>query len=243
MPNAVRIAMFSGPRTISTTMMRAFENRPDTAVFDEPFYACYLKASGAPHPMRAETLAAQPAEWAAVVEQLKAPLPGGATIAFEKHIAFHFIAGAPLDWIWDRRVFLLIRDPRAMAASYSNKYEDVAPIAASFDVMRRIHDDCAASGAPCPVVDAADILRAPEATLGVLCAALGIAFSPAMLAWPAGPRPSDGVWAPHWYDAVRASTGFRPYVEKEVALPADLEAVAEACRTQYVFFRRRRLTP
>lgn len=244
MPDAVRIAMFSGPRNISTAMMRAFENRPDTAVRDEPFYACYLKASGARHPMRDEVLAAHPTDWRVVAAMLDAPPPGGEAISFEKHIAFHFADGAiPLDWIGDARVFLLMRDPRAMAASYKNKYDDVAPIAQSFQVMRRIYDDCAARGTPCPIIDAADVLRAPKPALKALCAALGISFTSAMLSWPAGPRASDGVWAPHWYDAVRASTGFRPYAEKEIVLPPALEAVAEACGAEYAFFYERRLKP
>lgn len=243
MPDAVRIAMFSGPRNISTAMMRAFENRSDAVVVDEPFYACYLKASGANHPMREAVLAAQPTDWRTVAAELNAPPPGGKTISFEKHIAFHFDDALPLDWVGDARVFLLIRDPRAMAASYKNKYDDVAPISASYKVMRRLYDDCASRGAPCPIVDAADILRASASALKALCSALGVSFSPTMLSWPAGPRDSDGVWAPHWYDAVRASTGFRPYAERQIVLPPALEAVAEACRTEYAFFYERRLKP
>lgn len=248
MPEAVRIAMFSGPRNISTAMMRAFENRPDTAVRDEPFYACYLEASGARHPMREETLRSQPTDWRTVAASLDASPdalpPGGETVSFEKHIAFHF-AGAdiPLDWICKARVFLLIRDPRAMAASYRNKYEGVAPIARSFAVMRRIFNDCAARGAPCPIIEAFDVLSDPAGMLAALCASLDIPFTEKMLSWPAGPRVSDGVWAPHWYDAVRASTGFRPYVEKKIVLPAELEAVADECRTEYAFFHERRLRP
>ncbi len=241
MPNAVRIAMFSGPRNISTTLMRSFENRPDTVVFDEPFYACYLKESGAPHPMRDAVLAAQPVEWAKVIKQLEAPPPQGASISFQKHIAFHFTGDAPLDWVKGARIFILIRDPRAMVASYKNKYDDVAPIMDSFGIQRRIYNECLARGAPCPIVDARDILQQPKAMLRALCKELDIAFTDEMLAWPAGRRAADGVWAPHWYDAVEASTGFRPYRESDIALPPDLEAVAEACRSNYEFFHKRRL--
>lgn len=234
------IAMFSGPRNISTTMMRAFENRPDTAVFDEPFYACYLKDSGAAHPMREDILAAQSADWSAIAASLREAEPTGERIQFQKNIAFHFAGGAPLDWIDGARVFHLIRDPRAMVASYAKKYADVSPIVDSY-LMQRAIDERA--GGDCPVVDAADTLRNPEGVLRALCNALGVGFDSAMLSWPAGPRDSDGVWAPHWYDAVWASTGFKPYVEKPIDLSPALEDAAAACMADYEFFHRRRLIP
>lgn len=234
--------MFSGPRNISTTMMRSFENRPDTAVFDEPFYAWYLKESGAPHPMRAETLAAQPSAWNDVVDWLAAPLPGGATISFQKHIAFHFADAPPLDWLDGARVMMLIRDPAAMVASYKNKYDDVAPIIDSFKIQRRIYEALAERGAPCPIVDARDVLTDPAGMLRALCAALGIPYSDSMLSWPAGPRDSDGAWGPHWYDAVIASTGFNLYRERTIELPPPLRDIADACRDDYAFFHELRLT-
>ena len=237
----IRIAMFSGPRNISTTMMRAFENRPDTVVSDEPFYACYLKESGAPHPMRADIMAAMPTDRREVAAQLTAAPPEGAAISFEKHIAFHFANGAPLDWLDGARVIHLIRDPRAMIASYRNKYGDAAPIIDSLKVQRRLYEEAQARGAPGPVVASEDIQRDPAGVLTALCAALGIPFTDKMLSWPAGPRDSDGVWAAHWYDAVLSSTGFRPYREKTVNLSTDLEAFAEACRPDYEFFHSRRL--
>ncbi len=230
------IAMFSGPRNISTTMMRAFENRPDTVVLDEPFYACYLKESGAAHPMREAVLAAQSDDWSDVAKQLEAARNDN--IQFQKNIAFHFAGDAPLGWIDGARVFHLIRDPRAMVASYAKKYDDVAPIAESYRVQREVD---ARAGGDCPVVDAADVLKNPEGMLRALCAALGIAFHPAMLSWPAGPRESDGVWAPHWYDAVRASTGFKPYEERTIELTPAQEAAADACMKDYKFFYDRRI--
>ncbi len=232
------IAMFSGPRNISTTVMRAFENRADTAVLDEPFYACYLIESGAPHPMRDEILRAQPHRWTDVVDALTAPAPGGEPIRFQKHIAFHFAGGAPLDWLKGARIFHLIRDPRAMVASYANKYDDLAPIIDSYR-MQRIIDERA--GGACPVVDARDILLNPDAMLQKLCAALDIEFDDAMLSWPAGKRDTDGVWADHWYDAVASSTGFKPYKEQLLDLTPAQEDVAAKCMADYDFFHNRRI--
>ncbi len=240
MSKNIRIAMFSGPRNISTTLMRAFENRPDTRVIDEPFYACYLKETGADHPMREAVLASQPTVWQDVVSNLGAH-SHSENVVFEKHIAFHFVDGAPLDWVKDTRAFILIRDPCAMVASYKNKYDDVSPIIESFKIQRHIYDGCIARDVPCPVVDASDILNQPSAMIHILCANLRIPFSPTMLSWPEGPRETDGVWAAHWYDAVQTSTGFRQFRETAPSLSADLEAVAEKCRPDYEFFHKRRI--
>lgn len=241
--NAIRIAMWSGPRNISTTMMRSFENRPDTVVVDEPFYASYLKATGADHPHRAEILAAQPTQWRAVVAQLQRPLPAGKSIQFEKHIAYHYPDDEPLDWLLDHRTFLLVRDPRLMVASFAKKSGDVAPIVDSYAVARRIYTFLGEKSLPCPVVDAADVLGDPPGMMRSLCEALDIPFTEKMLAWPAGPRDTDGVWAPHWYDAVIASTGFRQPVEKPVDLSPALERMAAAAADDYRFLASCRLRP
>lgn len=242
---AVRIAMWSGPRNISTTMMRAFDNRADTAVVDEPFYAAYLLASGADHPYRNETLAAQPLTVPAVLRALARPLSEfgkpDAHALFLKIIAYHLPDDADLAFALGWRNFLLIRDPARMIASYLAKKGDVAPVVRSYAVSRRLHALLTERGLPCPVVDAADILADPPGILSRLCAALGVDFSPAMLRWPAGPRESDGPWAPHWYDAVRASTGFGPPVETSVSLSDDARRAAASCRQDYDFLHERRL--
>ncbi|MGF1453864.1 MAG: HAD family hydrolase [Alphaproteobacteria bacterium] len=232
---AIRIGMWAGPRNISTTMMRSFGNRPDTAVADEPFYAYYLRKSGADHPMRDAILGALPQTFQGVVDMLNGPVPKGRSIYFHKHIAYHASAkeDLPLDWIDGQRTFILIRDPRAMVASYAQKHDDVGPILASLDVKARIMDHLAAKGLPCPIVDAADVLRAPEPTLRILCKALDIPFLEEMLSWPAGPCDGDGVWGDHWYDTVRQSTGFMPLKEEPVDLTPDLDALAQTCMERY----------
>lgn len=238
----VRISMWSGPRNISTTMMRSFEARGDCTVVDEPFYGCYLKSSGADHPYRAETLAALPTEWSEARAALAAPLPRGKTMRFAKHIAYHYPDEEPLDWLGEERNFILIRDPQAMVASFARKYDDIAPIVDSYRVCRRIHAFCKSAGLACPVVDAADILADPPGALAALCAALDIPYTDRMLSWPAGPRASDGPWAPHWYDAVNASTGFIKPPGAIVGLTPDHHRLAELAAPDYQYFQERRLT-
>ncbi len=232
----IRICMWSGPRNISTAMMRSFENRPDCAVSDEPFYAAYLAETGLDHPMRDEVLASQPTDWRAVAAALAGPAPGGAKVWYQKHMTHHMLDGFGLDWADGAVNAFLIRDPARVLASYVVKRGEVTLADIGVERQRELFErEADRLGAPPPVVEGRDVLADPAATLGRLCAALGVAFDPAMLAWPAGPRDSDGVWAPAWYDAVERSTGFGPPPDETAppALTDDLRRIAEAARPHY----------
>lgn len=236
----VTISMWSGPRNISTTMMRSFAARRDFAALDEPFYAVYLKQSGADHPYRDETLAAYPSDMNGVLDWISEQ--NSLPYLFLKNIAYH-AEGWDLGFAEAHRNFILIRDPRAMVASFSIKMADAAPIAASYAVARALRDRLADKNIDCPVVDGADILAAPELMLTVLCVALGIGFDPAMLSWLPGARAYDGPWGPHWYDAVRASTGFNRPVDKPLVLSAEQEKVAAAAMVDFLALHEVRLRP
>lgn len=201
-----RIAMWSGPRNISTAMMRSFGNRPDCRVVDEPFYAAYLARTGLDHPMREAVLASQPQDWRAVVADLDA-LAG--PVVYEKHMTHHMLPGFGLDWAAGRANAFLIRDPAEVLASYTVKRSEVTLDDIGVVRQRELFDrEADRLGRAPPVVRGADVLADPRGMLSALCEALGIPFDEAMLRWPAGPRDSDGVWAPAWYDAVERSTGF-----------------------------------
>jgi hypothetical protein len=239
---AIRIAMWSGPRNISTAMMRSFENREDTAVSDEPFYAAYLAVSGADHPMRAESLASQPTDPRLVAEALEGPAPEGAPIWYQKHMTHHMLPGFPTDWMASCRNAFLIRDPDYVVASYAKTRPDVTlddlGFSRQWDLFAREADRL---GHAPPVIDAADVLADPRSALGALCAALGIPFSEKMLTWPAGPRASDGAWAPAWYASVEASTGFSPPSTARPPLPPNLGLLAQAGRHFYEKLRAHRV--
>lgn len=245
----VRIAMWSGPRNISTAMMRAFENRPDTVVWDEPFYAAELAASGRDHPMRDDVIAAGPTDPDAVVARLLGPLACAdkpdAVVFYQKHMTHHMLPRFQRDWI-DRVISaFLIREPERVLASYTKAWEDVSLEAIGVPQQREIFDRVADRlGAAPPVVDTADVLADPAGVLEALCERLGIEFLPAMLSWPPGRRESDGVWAPVWYANVERSTGFGPAETRPLpVLEGGLARIADAARPDYERLRRYRLLP
>jgi hypothetical protein len=235
MAAGTRIAMWSGPRNISTAMMRSFEARGDTAVTDEPFYSAYLHRTGIDHPLRDEVIASQSIDSREVAAALLGPVPGDKPIWYQKHMTLHLLEGFERDWMSQVLNAFLIRDPSAVLASYAAKRTHVTLADLGFVQQRRLFErEAERLGVPPPVVDAADILANPARTLERLCQALGIAYTPSMLGWPAGPRPADGIWAPAWYQSVERSTGFQARgVETAVVLPPPLQRLADEAQPHY----------
>jgi Sulfotransferase domain len=235
-PEVIRIAMWSGPRNISTAMMRAFENRDDTSVIDEPFYAAYLRETGLDHPMREDVLASQPNDWQDVVDAILGPVPNERPIWYQKHMTHHMLPDFGRGWIDQVISAFLIRRPESVLASYGRKREEVTLRDIGFveqvEIFERVADRL--GDAP-PVIDGADVLANPRRSLARLCEAVGIPFREAMLAWPPGPRATDGVWAPYWYHAVEASTGFaKPKAEAAFEdLPDTFKVIADLARPYY----------
>jgi Sulfotransferase domain len=231
--------MWSGPRTVSTALMRSFGNRPDTVVADEPLYAFYLARTGIDHPGRDEIVASMPTDWRAVLDALAtAPLPAGKSVYYGKHMTHHLLpevdrrALAPLTHAY------LIRDPAELLASYAKVRS--APELDDLGIRQQAEIFDAFPG---PVLDSRDLLAAPEPMLRALCGALRIPFTTAMLSWPPGPRETDGVWGPYWYRRVWESTGFGPASPPPGPLPPHLAPLADRCRPYYERLRARRLTP
>lgn len=232
----MRIAMWSGPRNISTAMMYAFGNRPDFAAWDEPFYAAYLAATGVDHPMREVVLSAHETDPVKVAKACLGSVPGRKRHFYMKHMPFHMVDGFPVDWAKSCVNVHLIRHPARVVASYVEKRENPTMRDIGFTRQTELFELL-----PGPVLDSADIRADPEGMLRKLCDVIGLDFDPAMLAWPAGPKPFDGAWAPHWYGAVHRSTGF---AGPEGALPkveGDLAALVEAAMPHYEAMAARRI--
>ncbi|MCW1918914.1 HAD family hydrolase [Rhodobacter sp. KR11] len=199
--------MWSGPRNLSTAMLYSFAARGDCAVWDEPFYAAYLQATNLPHPMAAEVIAAgepDPQKVATLCTQ-NPPLQ---SLFYQKHMTLHMIPAFDRGFLKDLTNAFLIRHPARVIASYAQKRESPTLADLGFTQQTELFDQVAQmTGAAPPVVDSADIRANPKATLFRLCTRLNIPYTDRMLTWPPGPKPFDGVWAPHWYNAVHASTG------------------------------------
>jgi hypothetical protein len=227
--------MWSGPRNISTAMMRSFEARGDCAVTDEPFYAAYLHRTGIDHPMREAVIASQSREPGEVAAMLTGPVPGAKPLWYQKHMTLHMIEGVDRRWMAQVRNAFLIREPAAVLASYASKRAHVTLADIGFVQQRELFDQEADRlGAAPPVVDAADILGDPGRTLRLLCEALHIPYTASMLQWPRGRRATDGVWAPAWYAAVEDSTGFAAAATREApALSSYHQSLAEQAQPHY----------
>ena len=242
--NPLRIAMWSGPRNISTAMMRAWENRDDCVVWDEPLYGYYLDASGVPHPGAAEIIADQGTDANAIIARCIGDVPGGKNIFYQKHMTLHLLPQLDRAWLASLVNCFLIREPEAVIASYAAVRSDATlddigftQQAELFDYVRHI------SGETPLVIDSREFLLDPRAMLEAICAKLDIEFVPAMLSWPEGARDSDGVWAKHWYDSVWSSTGFAAYREKGYQLSAKDQKISLQARPYYEELYQYRLKP
>ncbi len=230
----LRLAMWSGPRNISTALMRAWENRSDTAVCDEPLYAHYLSVTELEHPGRDEIVATCETDWRRVTSELTGPIPGGKRVYYQKHMAHHLLPHIERDWLDDLTHAFLIRDPREMLTSLIKITPDASlddtGLPQQIELMHWVREK---TGRVPAILDSKDVLDHPRSLLAQLCDHVGVPFEDAMLTWPAGPRATDGIWAKHWYAAVERTTDFQPYRAKPDPVPDDLELVLEACQLLY----------
>lgn len=235
--------MWSGPRNLSTAMMYAFGNRTDCAVVDEPFYAAYLADTGLDHPMRKEILASQAQDPTVVADSLVTEMPEGKPVYYQKHMTHHMTTVTPRSWMRECVNVFLLRHPARVVASYAAKRENPVLEDIGFAQQAALFDDLQAMGQTPVVIDSYDIRQNPETMLRKLCEAIGLPFDPAMLNWPRGGHPSDGVWASHWYGAVHSSTGF---AGPEGALPqlnGSLAGVVEQALPSYQKMAAQKLSP
>jgi hypothetical protein len=229
-----RIAMWSGPRNVSTALMRSFGARPDTLVSDEPLYAAYLQRTGKAHPLAAEIMATHECDWRRVARELTSFAPPGKSIWYQKHMAHHLLPHMERQWLESLTHAFLIREPRAMLASLTRKLSDVTledtGLPQQVELFRSIGRR---AGVTPPVVDSHDLLLDPRAVLFRLCEQLEIPFEEKMLTWKSGPRDTDGCWGDYWYENTRASTGFTAPVQRAVSLSPQHSELCARCEELY----------
>jgi hypothetical protein len=228
--------MWSGPRNISTAMMRSFENRPDTIVEDEPFYAHYLNKTGLNHPMSAEIINSQNLNWIEISNRLCSKIHSNKTVWYQKHMAQHNLENCDLDWTKNLTNCFLIRDPKEVINSYSKKIELHSVNQLGFKQQLELFNFLKENNNSNPpiVINSKDILINPKKTLTQFCNLVGIPFFEEMLNWPSGTRKSDGIWGMHWYKNVVSSTEFNSYIPKEINLPNKYHSIYEECNDSYL---------
>lgn len=238
----IRIAMWSGPRNISTAMMRAWENRPDCQVIDEPLYGYYLNATGIDHPGASQVIEAQGTEWQSAVKRCLAPTMHAEEVFFQKHMVMHMLPAVSREWLAKLTHCFLIREPTEVIASYSAVRENLTLEDVGYPQMTALYEDIETLMGYRPIViDSAEFLKQPAAHLQALCDVLKVPFDDRMLAWPKGRRASDGVWAPYWYSSVEQSTAFAPYQKRQPVLSPMQQQLAAKAQAHYQLMKQHAL--
>lgn len=239
----MRIAMWSGPRNLSTAMMRSFEARDDCFVSDEPFYAHYLDQTQLPHPGAKEIIASQSTFWQEVSQYLQSAIPAEKKIWYQKHMTHHMLDNIGRDWLTGMKHAFLIRRPEDILASYVQTREEATLEDLGFVQQTELFAYVTEHlGQPPIVIDCDDVLKAPRSVLTSLCTALDIPFTEKMLSWPPGPRNTDGVWAKYWYHSVESSTAFRPWKKRDPIIPECYDALLKSAKKHYTILSPHRLS-
>ena len=236
------IAMWSGPRNISTALMRSFENRSDCFVSDEPFYSYFLYKTGLKHPLSNEIIKSGLIKYNEIVKYITGPIPSSKSIWYQKHMAHHILEGEDLDWIKRMKNCLLIRHPNDVILSYLKK-NDINSIQQlgylqQIEIYKMLTKEMGTSPI---IIDAQDLLKKPKKMLRQICKNLKIKFDDKMLLWPSGTRETDGIWGKYWYKQVEASTGFKPYIKTNKIIPHKYKILYNECMKYYDFLYQHRI--
>lgn len=234
MTRPLRIAMWSGPRNVSTALMRSFGSRADTVVCDEPLYAYYLERTGLPHPMADEIIARHESDWRAVSRWLVGPLPPGKSVFYQKHMAHHLLPDIEREWLRELTHAFLVREPGAMLLSLDAVIPNPTLMDTGLPQQVELFDQVSRlTGSVPPIVDSEDLLADPRGVLTKLCERLDLEFEPGMLSWEPGVRATDGCWAEAWYGNALASTGFGPHRARTRPVPANMSTLERECAALY----------
>lgn len=226
--------MWSGPRNISTAMMRSWGSRSDTFVIDEPYYAHYLSQNELDHPGREEVIQEGELDSEKVSRGLVNDTKDSCSIYYQKHITHHLLDSIDREWMKSVVNCFLIRDPKDMIISYSKVHPDLNMHLLGLEEQNEIFEYVKnIAGEIPPVIDAKDVLMNPRDILGKFCDKIGVIFSEEMLTWARGSRDTDGNWGKYWYKNVVNSTGFNEYKPKMEEVPDRYLDLYEDCYKLY----------
>ena len=236
------IAMWSGPRNVSTALMRSFENRSDCFVSDEPFYSYFLYKTGLKHPLSDKIIKSGLIDYNKIIKYITGHTPFSKNIWYQKHMAHHILEGVNMDWIKNMANCLLIRHPSDVILSYSKKNEidNIQQLGylQQIKIYKMLTEE---TGVSPIIIDAQDLLKEPRKMLIEICKNLKIKFNDKMLLWPPGGRKTDGIWGKHWYKQVEVSTGFNPYLKTDRTIPLRYQYLNNECMKYYDFLYQNRI--
>ena len=231
MSNNIIISMWSGPRNLSTALMRSFGNRSDvTNVLDEPFYASYLVSTNKDHPMKKEVIQSQLTNIDDVKKNCQVANKG---VTYQKHMTHHII---DKDYSWMNELIncFLIRNPKMVVHSFMKSwndggFEDIG-FQQQYDIYKYVQENI--NDNPI-IIDASKLRNDPKRVLSKFCEIVGLEWDEKMLSWSTGLKDYDGVWAKHWYPSVLNSTSFKPESKKQINLSDNEKTIVDRAMPIY----------
>ena len=231
------VACWSGPRNISTALMRSWSSRKDTFVTDEPFYAYYLKETKLKHPLYKEIIDKYSSNYDEVVNYLINRIPKDKKIWYQKHMAHHIFSFNNIEWINNCENCILLRHPKEVISSYSkkNKLNSVEELGypQQYEIIKYLKK----INKSYVIIDSSELLKNPEKVLSNWCMKINIKFDKSMLRWEKGNYDSDGIWWKSWYDNVIKTTGFKEYEKKDINIENKYDSIYNESMKYYTYLK------
>ena len=231
------VACWSGPRNISTALMRSWSSRKDTYVTDEPFYAYYLKETKIKHPMYKEIIEAYQTNYSEIVNFLNDKIPDDKKIWYQKHMAHHILDLDNIEWISNFQNCILIRNPKKVIDSFSKKNELIDVEQLGYPQQYEIIKFLKKTNKPFLIIDSSDLLKNPEKLLSIWCKNININFDKSMLKWKKGNHINDGLWWKIWYGNVIKTTGFQKYEKKDITIENKYDSIYNESMKYYSYLK------
>ena len=231
------VACWSGPRNISTALMRSWSSRSDTFVTDEPFYAYYLSETKLKHPMHMEIINKYSTDYIKIVNYLNSKTPDGKKIWYQKHMAHHILNLNDIEWITNFENCILLRHPKEVISSYSNKnklnsFEELG-YRQQYEIIKLLKK----KNKSFIIIDSSELLQNPAKVLGTWCKKINIKYEQSMLNWKKGNHINDGIWWKSWYDNVIKTTGFQKYKKKDINIESEYDSIYNESMKYYTYIK------
>ena len=231
------IACWSGPRNISTALMRSWSSRKDTFVTDEPFYSYYLKEKKLKHPLYKEIINMYSSNYEEVVDYLVGKVPNYKKIWYQKHMAHHILDLNEIEWISNCNNCILIRHPEEVISSFTKKNKLKSVEELGYPQQYEIIKFLKKMNKTFIIIDSKELLMNPEKLLSDWCSKINIKFYKSMLKWEKGNHINDGIWWESWYDNVIKTTGFDKYEKKDINIENKYDSIYNESMKYYSYLK------